>query len=414
MQQESNLREAFKRVSFLVGTADTILHMKDTPSFVPFSDTVVDFLNVISQCLLKNRTAKEYPDVVTIGFWLRKTSLNRLKKCYLDADDEIWLGRGVVFHIAPSNVPVNFAYSLFTGLLTGNANIVRIPSKNFPQIDLLIQAIEMALEKFESMKPYIALVRYGHDQDITDVLSALCDVRMIWGGNETISQIRKSSIPPRSYDITFADRFSLALIDSDIYLRIVQEDENRQKRIALDFYNDTYLSDQNACTSPRLIAWTGRKKEEAKTKFWEELHKIVKAKYEFQPIMAVDKLTNSYIAAVRRDVNAIETSGDNLIFRIMISKLDAALLDYQMNSGIFFEYDCDDIMELRNLCNDKRIQTIGIIGEAKSLKPLLQSGVRGIDRITPIGKTMDFDLYWDGYDLVERLSRKVSLRSTVY
>ena len=34
---------------------------------------------------------------------------------------------------------------------------------------------------------------------------------------------------------------------------------------------------------------------------------------------------------------------------------------------------------------------------------------QGIDRIVPIGKTMDFSLIWDGYDLIETLSRKIEI-----
>jgi hypothetical protein len=30
----------------------------------------------------------------------------------------------------------------------------------------------------------------------------------------------------------------------------------------------------------------------------------------------------------------------------------------------------------------------------------------GIDRIVPIGKTTDFNLIWDGYDLINVLSRE--------
>ena len=43
------------------------------------------------------------------------------------------------------------------------------------------------------------------------------------------------------------------------------------------------------------------------------------------------------------------------------------------------------------------------------LMPLLMSGVKGIDRIVPVGKTMDFDLIWDGNNLYERLTRIISL-----
>jgi len=34
---------------------------------------------------------------------------------------------------------------------------------------------------------------------------------------------------------------------------------------------------------------------------------------------------------------------------------------------------------------------------------------RGIDRIVPIGHSLDFNAIWDGYDLVEQFSRKVTI-----
>jgi len=40
---------------------------------------------------------------------------------------------------------------------------------------------------------------------------------------------------------------------------------------------------------------------------------------------------------------------------------------------------------------------------------LVLSGIHGVDRIVPIGHTMDFDLVWDGYNLVERLTRNIQL-----
>lgn len=38
----------------------------------------------------------------------------------------------------------------------------------------------------------------------------------------------------------------------------------------------------------------------------------------------------------------------------------------------------------------------GMIGDKAWLNPLIESGVRGIERVVPIGKTMDFDLSWLG------------------
>ena len=41
------------------------------------------------------------------------------------------MGRGLAFHVCLSNVPTNFIYSFIFGLLSGNSNIVKMPSKNF-------------------------------------------------------------------------------------------------------------------------------------------------------------------------------------------------------------------------------------------------------------------------------------------
>ena len=84
-------------------------------------------------------------------------------------------------------------------------------------------------------------------------------------------------------------------------------------------------------------------------------------------------------------------------------------MDYQDNSGYFYEYDCIDIMDLVPICNDKRCQTIAYIGNKEVILPLIWSGVRGIDRVVPIGKTMDFDLIWDGYNLPALLTRVIAI-----
>ena len=42
--------------------------------------------------------------------------------------------------------------------------------------------------------------------------------------------------------------------------------ESNPDKIANDFYNDTYLFDQNACTSPHLLIWTGTKTNVKKAK----------------------------------------------------------------------------------------------------------------------------------------------------
>ena len=396
--------QSLDKVGFLVGSAEMINQMTSAPAKEPFSDDVIEFLNEVSKKLIKDPRSKIFSDVVTLGFWIRKASILKLKERFEKRDNNIRLGRGVAFHIAPSNVPVNFAYSLVAGLLTGNSNIVRVPSKKFEQVTIIADVINTTMNEHESMKPYIALVRYERDKDVNDVFSALADTRIIWGGDATIEELRKSPLPPRSTEVTFADRYSLAVIDSDNYM----ESEDK-KAVASDFYNDTYFTDQNACTSPRIVIWVGGKKDEAKEVFWEELHKIVEKKYIFQSIQGVNKLTSSYLLAVNASGTRIPDHSDNFIIRAQVPEITEQLMDLKDNCGYFFEYDCDDILEIKPLCDDKRCQTIGLLGDVEKIKPLLTSGIKGVDRVVSIGKTMDFDLIWDGYDLTSQLTRVISV-----
>ena len=396
--------DVLKRVEFLTGNVEIASQLPDVPALVPFDDRIVSFLNDVSKELLKNRLSKVYSDVVTFAFWIRKASVARLKERFEVKDESLHLGKGVAFHIAPSNVPVNFAYSMVSGLLTGNGNVVRVPSKDFPQVSIIVEALNNALKAHEHLKPYVLLVRYGRDKEINDLFSSAADVRIVWGGDRTIAELRNSPLPPRSGEITFADRYSLAVIDSDSYLALTDK-----AKAAEDFYNDTFFSDQNACTSPRVIVWTGGKIEEAKKQFWNEEHRLVSQKYTFQPIQGVNKLTSSCLIAVADPGVMVQKHQDNLIIRVSVPAVNESLMDYRDNSGYFFEYDCKDILDIRALCDDKKCQTIAYIGDRQVLLPLILSGVKGIDRVVPMGKTMDFDLIWDGYNLPALLTRTIAM-----
>ena len=392
------------KLSFLVGSEDILKQMADVPSREPFSDDFIEFLNNFSKMLMKDSRSKNYSDVITLGFWCRKAHIRLLKERFAKSDNNLHFGRGVVFHIAPSNVPVNFAYSLIAGFIAGNANIVRVPGKDYEQVRIIVDAINAVLEKSEALKNYIVLVRYERNRELNNALSSMADIRIIWGGDATIEELRKSPLPARSTEITFADRYSFSIIDSDAYMKV-----GDKLALALDFYNDTYLNDQNACTSPRLIVWVGHQIEEAKEKFWELLYKLVEQKYSFQPIQGVNKLNSAYlVAAIIPGIKIIKNK-DNLLIRVKVPRISHNLMDLKDNCGYFFEYDCDDIIEMKSICNDRRCQTIGMIGDIENIRPLLESGIKGVDRVVAIGKTMDFDFIWDGYDLISQLTRVISV-----
>lgn len=400
------MERIFERLKFEIGDERILKKMSALPVGMPFEEGRIDFLNQVSRGLLSDRKAREYPDVVTFAFWIRKANMEQERKEFL-SNNRFCMGRGVVFHIAPSNVAVNYAYSFAVGFVLGNGGIVRLPSKEFPQVELINRAVRKALEKgeYERWRDVIVFLRYERNREVNDYLSSFCDVRVIWGGDSTIREIRKSELPPRAGEITFADRYSLCVIDAEEYMAVADKD-----RLAMDFYNDTYLTDQNACTSPKLVCWLGEKGRigQAKELFWERLWNVVSEKYVFQSVQYVDKLVNCCMAAVAAKGIHVVKMKDNRIVRIEVERLDPVIQEYRGDSGTFYECEISDVMELAPICNGK-VQTVVMVGDRKRMGSLIMSGVKGIDRVVEVGKSMEFGFVWDGIDLRERLTRRVTV-----
>lgn len=406
------MEKVLEEIEFLIGNKfDLVEGLLDQPSHDVFSDDTLSFLSDISDLLLKSPSIRSYPDISTFAFYCRKANLNAIKRAH-HTDSDHRIGRGILFHITPGNVPVNFAYSLFAGLVTGNINIVRVPSKNFEQISLIINAIKIVLlnERYKSIfSKRLYMVRYNRDSGATAFFSAYCDVRIIWGGDHTINDIRKSPIPPKSTEVTFSDRYSISIINAESYTKHLDK-----LKVALDFYNDTYLFDQNACTSPQTIYWFGSRKEieSSQIEFWGMMQRVLKEKkFELQPILSVDKLTTFYAQAISYgDIEKVPQFS-NEIWRVKNGSVHRDIDLFKCGSGYFNEVIVSTLDELSPVIN-RKFQTIGYLGFTKSE---LQNWVKrnkllGVDRIVPIGRTMDFSLIWDGYDLVNVLSRKIVIK----
>lgn len=378
---------------------------------LPFADDVIDALGALSSAILKDRRSRQYPDIVTFAFFIRKSNLVVLKNNsqLSTLNSQLRLGRGLIFHIAPSNVPINFGYSMVAGLLAGNNNVVRVSQKDFPQVNLIAELMNSVYEKGDAKAlDRVALVKYDRsDKEATDYFSSICNARVIWGGDSTIAKIRESAISARSFDVCFADRYSMAAINADELVS-----EQNIGRLAEGFYNDTYLFDQNACSAPHLVVWTGSEENICKAKelFWNAVHDVVSKKYQFQSVMAVDKQTALFRQAVAMNITQ-EGFKDNLLRRVALKEIDGRIDDYRCTCGYFTEYTAASLDELDKIIKNK-YQTLAYYGfEHSELEQfVLKNRLIGIDRIVPIGHTTDFDLVWDGYDLVNMLSRVVSVK----
>lgn len=387
-------------IKYLVGNEDILDNIGKVPALPMFATRMMELLASLSMEILHDKRTKKNIDVTSYAYWIRRSSIEQAKKKYLLDNNRI--GRGVAFHIAPSNVPVNFAVSMTSSVLAGNASIIRVSNKNFEQVDLICESLNKLLKnEYKDLRGYFCIIRYEHSEEITDYLSSLCDIRIVWGGNKTIERIRQSPLPPRAIEMTFADRHSIVIINADEYMK---HDSNE---VAKGFFTDTYYTDQNACSSPRLVVWTGKKIEEARKLFWEKLEELVIRDYEMKPIQAVDKYTSMCMLSMSK-ADARLVSDNNFVTRVKVDKLTPELMDYKNGGGYFFEYVADSIEEILPVLS-KQCQTVSVLGvdKAEVKDIVIKNGVKGVDRIVDLGQTMALEFIWDGFKMIENMTRYI-------
>jgi hypothetical protein len=373
----------------------------------PYNRNICNFISDLSNELNKKALSKFYPDVKTFAFWCRKNNIYNLKKKF--TTEETRLGLGLIFHITPSNIPTNFAYSLIFGLLTGNSNIVKVPSQKFKQVQIICNSINKLLKnKYKSIRGKISIVRYSKNEDYTKKISSICNARVIWGGDNTINNIRKFPLSFRAIDITFADRYSFCILDTAKFLEL---NIKEMKRLIERFYNDTYLVDQNACSSPHLILWLGKESKKAKSKFWNHLYYYVGNKYNLTESASIDKFTRlCENILLTKNLKNYKKYG-NSIYTVNLKFLNKDIHTLRGKWGIFYEYNIKTLNKIKKYINTK-YQTLTYFGLNKqTLKNfIIKNHIQGIDRIVPIGQALDIDLFWDGYDINKVLSRVIDIK----
>lgn len=373
----------------------------------PFSPEIVDFCAQLSQKILRDPRARQFPDLATFGFFCRKANIFSIAAQY--RQDHVRLGRGIVFHVAPANIPVNYAFSFLFSLLAGNGNIVRLPSREFPQVDLANEIIAelLAEPQFSELAAATLFFRSERDHQFIDECVAQADGLMIWGGDKTIEHFRTKRRSPRCVELAFPDRYSACIINA---AAIAELQDPELADLAHKFFNDTFLVDQNACSSPRLVYWVGGDVvvSEAQDRFWGAVEDYVKHHYALNGVSVVDKMVDT-MKALQALPYASVTRASNYVFRIGLSALDGRVSEVQGRFGLFVEASGTETSSILDVV-DARFQTLTHFGcESGELVAAIQRHhVRGIDRVVQVGSALEIGPIWDGHDTVRVLSRVIS------
>ena len=367
-------------------------------------NSVLSFCQALSADILKDKQARQFPDVVTFGYFCRNANIKKVLQKMQNIENR--RGWGLVVHIASSNIPVNFAFSFLMGFLTGNVNYVRVPSTFFPQIDIIVAAIDRVIKQksFAKLARRMFFFRCERDSKILVQLVHKCDGLVVWGGDETVEKFQSLKKKPRVVELHFPNRVSSLLMDAKA---VANCDAVVFAKLLNDFFNDTFLVHQNACSSPNVVYWLGEPKTiaRAQERFWSNFETALHDKTVSQLGMAIEKRLD-----LLRMIQSFDRSLKVKEYGPHIWLLEGEYLSMErLRFGNFLQINIQNSSQLAHYIRPNE-QTLTYFGVAPMdlYKEVLANG-KSVDRIVPVGKALAIGMHWDGKNVLNLLSREIEI-----
>lgn len=375
------------------------------PSFAPERLALVA---EVSSAILKSPLARASAGVTHFAYWTRRSALKSLANDALGRLPANCMARprGLVLHLPPQNVETVFLYSWVISYLVGNANITRLPTGLGADMQGLLGLFLGALDRAGDRSQFF--VRYPVSDRMNRDLSAVCDARLVWGGDAKVATFAALPLRDGGKSIWFGDRRSLAFVDGEAVSRL---DEAGVAELAARFHNDIFVFDQLACSSPVKLFVVGDETRhgEAVSRFMAALS-LEAMRRDSSPaaghvirkmVVSMAKAGAGGATRVVRYSNALTTLvasspgndeppvGGGMLELVYVPDLAAIYpaLGENSQTAVHFGFDQDALGAFAT----------GLPSYA-------------LTRIVPIGQALDFDVVWDGYDLCLELTRLLRVR----
>lgn len=389
--------QLLKEVQVLVGK-----HSITSRSEALFSHDAIAFLEAIAN-YLENESHPRSLEILNFTAWIRSNANHWLQ---LSANKEFQgrRGLGIIFHVPASNLPMGFMYSFVTGLLTGNSNIVRVPTSALIESEIVLRALKKLFKRseFKELSRANAFVYYESNFEISENISEVVDARMVWGSDQTCEEFSKMKTKAKCQNLYFSNRIA-AYVFHEQELGLIKDNPKLQHGLLRDIF--TYS--QNSCMAPRVVAWVGEVNLEERVEFWQSFGKFLKSRnlnegeemyfgrYAILEGFQSSSIQDSFLV---EDTNFIVFNGDILVEprpNLEILK-NGMLLDVTVNTFEQFLRSFPEV-QVFGFMQSGLMQDM-IMGDAGRIKNLMRAYV--------IGKSLAFDLNWDGKDLLNLLSFK--------
>jgi hypothetical protein len=379
---------------------------------MPFDPRLVDFVSKLAITILTDKRIREFPELAVMANFFRKKNIETQKKLYFQRiEDVVQVPRGIVFHIAPSNVDSIFLYSGLISLLCGNINIIRTSSNATSQQEFVVSILDKLVKNdFSWISNRLFLVDYGYRDEVTSNLSKICNARVVWGGNDTVRYIRNFELSPSAIEITFADKYSHFAINADFSVTL---SDTEHTELIRKFHLDTTWFGQQACASPKSIAWVGSISNIAacKRRFWKEYSEhIGQEAFEDNPSQKYERLVSSDLIFTT-DKSKLETELGEYPTRIMFNKPPGiSPKKWHSGNGLFLEVNVRTLSEYLTSLGPKD-QTITYFGFEKAAlaKGCEALPIGSVAKFNNVGSALDFSPIWDNVNLYQFFCRYIAI-----
>ncbi|MFN9371132.1 MAG: acyl-CoA reductase [Planctomycetaceae bacterium] len=352
--------------------------------------TGVAFLAAFLQrCSLEGYVQREIP---------RPESLQQFVECG-DRKSLRILPRGLVCHWIAGNVPLLGMFSWALSALLGNVNAIRLSSRQADTMSPLLELLAETSPAGRQMADETLVCSFPRELEAAhQALSDAADVRIAWGGQESIEAVRRLPCRWDCDDIVMGPRISVAVVDPALAAPATVS------RLA----TDVVFFDQAACSSPQVIFVRGAPGEAGFEHFLTELARAMGEQTARFPRHPLD-FGETYRIELDR-ARALMAGGT--IRRDESTRWTIAILD-RVNprlacTNCFVQVvPCADWQPVWDFLPEN-IQTIVTLLPADEFGTFTeQAARRGACRFPVPGTGNHFDVPWDGIPLVSRLTRWV-------
>lgn len=317
--------------------------------------------------------------------------------------------KGIIAHWLSGNVPLLGMLSLIQGMLTKNANILKVSREQYHVIPLLLNTFNKVVIKNKSgkeifgseiIKSVAAIYFERDDKEAQNQLSQIADVRVAWGNMEAVETIMNLPKHYGTTDVIFGPRTSFMVIGKE-YLQNEKDAEQVAKNAALD----GSLFEQRGCNSPHTV-FVEDGNPVTPLRFAEllsfEMEKIIK-KIPKQPIAAADSL-KILKHRVEYDIKGEAFYPSGTEWSVLFSENDKGLAVPCYNRTLFVR-PVKDILEVANYCNHLT-QSAGAALSVERKRIFAKAvTAKGVDRVPDIGNMTLYEVPWDGMFLMNQFVR---------